>query len=511
MSLKKVLRGTALVGSVVAATAGYQWYQKQDIKLTQQPELLETTDVVAAQPSTLGLRATIPYGALVTAVNDLSATQYRDEDSGKWYHQTWIKIGGFKTKGPNWTIGYHWNVVAQRNGSVTIVPNGQALRISVPVTFNGQAGLRGDGAKLLKLHRKNFDGNLTAHFDVTLDLDENWCPVVAVNASHHWNSKPRVEVIDGIFATVTDAANDMLADQKEEVKKLIERELTCDVVRDVVAPHWRSWSVPIDAGEGLGLGEGVTAFLNVTPRDMAFSGLVADQDGVGVALSLTTIAELSQISIEEVALDLPQLQRAPWAPGEIRLDVPVSVPMDEIATVATQLLTGRDFYADTPVGSASVEVETVEVYQSGDRLVIGVTFDADVEQDFFSTSGTVYLSAVPVLDADTNEIRLHQVAFSRVLDNDLWSVVSAVFEGPIIEAISGGAVYDLSGDLAKATELVGHELNRSDAMEGVNLSVNDIAIAVANPTVSDGALSVVLRAEASVDATVAPEVLIATQ
>ncbi len=514
--MSKLHLSLSAIAVSAALGAGYQWYNKQDIALTEQPEQYEIVQTVDAQSSVVGLRATIPHKSLQQALTNLSAEPYRDTGADSFKKKLWTKGklpfgGSYKIEVGTLQGGYRWDVEVRRNGQITVGPNGDKLRISVPIHFKGNAGLRGDGARFLKLHRKNFDGSLTAFFDVAVDLDSDWNPVVSVDVSHHWNSKAKFEIIDGVFVSVSGLADDLIADQVNEVKAIIANEINSDVVRNAVAPYWRSWSVPVGTPADLGFGQDFPTFVNVVPEALAFSGVHVDDSGFGIAVNLTAKAEISSEPIDAVVNELPKLERAAWEPGQVKIDLPVSMPMQDIAQLANSSLVGEVFTSNTPVGDVAVELNEIDIYQSGDKLVAGVDFSADVEKEFFSTTGTVYLSAIPRLDEETEVVYLDDVSFSRALDSELWMAVSAVFEGPISASISEHVRYDLSSDIAKAEDMVHTQLLEPGFLEGISLEVNDIDISIADPMVTDGTVSMTFQAAASVDASVQPEAIAAIQ
>jgi hypothetical protein len=511
MSLKNTLLVTALTVSTIAAVAGAQWYEKQNLELTLRPEAFETQQQLAVEPSNIGLRASISYASLEQSLNDLAPTTFRDQGADSWHHQTWIRVGPLRTHGPRLSVGYRWDARAMRSGPITVGPNGDRLRIAIPISFHGNAGLRGDGARLLALHAKNFDGSLTAFIDVSFDLDANWCPVANFDVSHRWNSRARFEIIDGVHVSVSGIVDDAIAEQVDALQGVIADELECDTIRGLVAPYWRSWSVPIAGSEYFGLGDDVEAFFNVAPQSIAFSGLTVDQDAVGIAVNLVADTALESAQIEVERRELPELQTAEWAPGQINLNLPVTVSLDDIETVAREALVEEVFASDTPMGATSIVVRDVEVFQSGDRLVIGADIVVDAETHFFSTSGTVYLSAVPVFDPENNQVRLEQVSFSRELDNELWNSLSAVFEGQIVSAISEYAVYDLTDDIARAEAAAFDLLSAPNLLEGLALSVQSVSVSASAPVLSEGNLRIALHANSAVDATLLPGALVPIQ
>jgi hypothetical protein len=176
----------ALLGG--AAGAAWYWYQERDRVLSQKPDQEAEQPLIQLEESKLVLQAGISYATLEGLLSKLTLKPYSDSGSDSWEHQTKIKTKGLPdchfegikiyckdtwiiANGPKISVGYRYGYTVRRDGAITVRQNGDRVRITVPISASGNAGLRGDGAKLLKLHKKNFDGSLTAFLDVRFDVD----------------------------------------------------------------------------------------------------------------------------------------------------------------------------------------------------------------------------------------------------------------------------------------------------------------------------------------------------
>ena len=74
--------------------------------------------------------------------------------------------------------------------------------MSVQVSIDGSAGFVGALANFLKLNKKNFRGALTAQADISLGVNEDWCPTVTATPDFSWSDKAQLEVAGKLWINV---------------------------------------------------------------------------------------------------------------------------------------------------------------------------------------------------------------------------------------------------------------------------------------------------------------------
>jgi hypothetical protein len=80
------------------------------------------------------------------------------------------------------------------------------------------------------------------------------------------------------------------------------------------------------------------------------------------------------------------------------------------------------------------------------------------------------LSGVPVVEENGTVIRLDDVQFTRVLDNELWSVVSVVLSETIKEKLSDTVRYDLSERIEDVKGKLDEILSKTEEKVKINLT-----------------------------------------
>ncbi len=475
------LAGLAL-GLIAASGVGFwQWEQARDVTLSQAPTLAAAAYRPSPSVSEIALRLRIPFSSLQQAIGQALPLQFDLAGTGRKacvklpLHQ---KICG--------TPEYHATVA--REGPVQISGSGDQFRVSMPIGITGQGGVDGDAARLLGLQAKKFHAALMVNFNAKLDLDQDWCPVLQGAAGYRWIDPPRVEVVGGVWMDVSQEVNTPLQAAIAKAAGNLPRAISCERVRGPVARVWHEYDIPLRMA-GL--------YVRILPTAMGFSGLQADGGAIDLAARITAQTSLlTSPAVSDVGGDVgafPALARIPDDPGEISLLVPIHAPYGLLGDAAMRALGPREFEADR----ARIRISSVAFYPSGDRVVARIGFTARAPRRWFDTSGVVFVAGVPAVSADGRMLRLTDVGFSRILDNQLWSGLSVLFEGQIKDALTAAAVLDLGDVEANAGAAVKAALADPKRTGGIVLDVGTPVVRLASVAVGKNELIGVAQLQAS--------------
>jgi hypothetical protein len=383
----------------------------------------------------------------------------------------------------------------RRDGPVAVGRNGDAVRVSLPIRFDGNAGFRGDLARILGLDRKNFDGALVATLDLRFDLDQQWCPAVSAAIAFDWRRNPRVEIVGGVNVDVRSQVDGPLRNEIRKIERQIRDILPCERFHAELRRHWRGYSLPLQAGAGM-----PALYVLASPTSMAFSGMVPGDDRVGVAIVLRARTELATQPGPTDPLPLPPLTRAPYERGTIRIAVPIRAPYDMLTTAVSQALVAREFAAETPAGRVLVRPSSVELYPSGSRLVAAVAFAADLPGRLFDVSGTIHIFGTPVVEGG-RVVRLADVGFVRDLDHPAWSALSVALQDRILGELQRAAQQDL-GPLAEDASRRVAEAARTGRTPGLQVELSPPQIGIESVVVSAEGLLAIVGMETAAEITV---------
>lgn len=362
---------------------------------------------------------------------------------------------------------YNWHASLTPTGAPALARLGDALRIELPLLVKGQAGLNGDLASILSLSGKNFEVQARPGLDVRADLDQRWCPVIAVTPTNNWVSSASVEMVGRncigvdlgplghpqvcagpVNVDVTGPVNDKLSGPRDEMAAKVRDALSCDVVRKTVEPQWRGWSVPFRTGAGQQL------FLSVTPTGAAFSGLAVEDDAIRATVTLTARTVIGESEIHAESLPLPELKRTDDASSRLSVLLESNVSYETIARELREALQGQAFEQETAAGTVVVRVDDITMYPSGGGLAVGLKVSAKTPAQWFDTRGWVYLVGQPRVQEEGRGIRIENLRYATVLDSAFWQATSSVFEGRVLAALRSHSSIDLSKVLQESASKV---------------------------------------------------------
>ena len=192
---------TVALGVGAALVMAARSYAKRDVELSQRPPRESAPAPVPAGESHLGTEIVLPYAVLMEALN--KAAPVAETFSGREPFEVNVDkqvqktveeqvggdvgkvLGGLarvvtkvitvnqseKVKG---AIDYA--VTIRRDGPIRLSVHHDRLRVAIPLSVRGHAGLTGDAAKALGLDRKNFKGAITALADCQFGLSRGLVP-----------------------------------------------------------------------------------------------------------------------------------------------------------------------------------------------------------------------------------------------------------------------------------------------------------------------------------------------
>lgn len=428
-------------------------------ELTERPPILGDTLTFATMPSTIGTLVSLPISDLKALINAQVPPSFSERGNGPD-----VCVNLLFTKA---CAGTQYQFTATRAGDISVVPVGPGtLRLSVPIEFSGNGGLRGTGAELLKLDVKSFRGGLVLIADITPKLRADWCPELDLKPTYQWTSAPAVEIVGGAWVDVKGQVQGALDKAIPTMIEQVKTAVDCGKFKSGVEKLYATQSFPIETPQ---FGK---IYANVVPQGIGFSGIAVGEDAVKAAITLTTKVDISTQPLTSEQLPLPGLNSIASTEPKTTIALPVRAPYGVITQHIQQAVVGKTFEQNTPLGPLAVKVNGVEVYPSGANVVVGVDMEATTPSPAPNAKGKIYLLGKPATDGTV--IHLSDVRYSTVLDSAFWQVASTVFEGQIRSAITKAATHDLSNEISKGKEAIEKALRHSNAQAGFAVTLRNV-------------------------------------
>ena len=517
------------------------------VELSEKPPLLPSAAFPTKAQSNITLNALFPYQTISKALTDalpastpISGRQHICMDVERQVQQTIEeRIGGdvgkifggvakFITKVvtvgqvSNLCVDVDYQANITRSGPVTVNPLPEGLRLSVPISVDGSAGFAGDLASFLKLNKKNFRGTIIAGTNIEMAIDENWCPIIKAEPDFIWANKAELEVAGKFWIDVDSQAGPAINDAMRHASARLPELISCQRIKDLVAPIWHTYDVEFPAIRGQG------GRVIITPQRVGFSGL--SYTPVGAQLALMVVAETKvaispldlgpgkvelAVSVDSKPVDpakagpgvvgpaargkvdkveyLPRLEKISALQNSLNLSIPVVVSYQSLEQLLAGKAVGQTFAGALAGADASIKIIKTSVFPSGDRLIIGVQFESKITKPkSLAPQGWIYLAAKPKFDIATQTLTLTEVDFSRVLDNDLWNALSFLFQSKIRTAITDAVKLDLRPEIAASRARLRKELLAAAAKEGINMKLDDNFVGLTGVALTRDGLQIVV-------------------
>lgn len=421
-----------------------------------------------------------------------------------------IKVGASPYLGSTSACaGHHWSATASKSGPVSVIKSGEEMQISVPITINGKAGLRGDIAGILSLSGKSFAASVKPTVNLKLGFDQNWCPNIQASAKNDWISSANVEIIGQNCAKInlgplgnhgfcagpvgldlTNNANDALDSQKDKIQSEASKALDCDQIRKFIQDQWKPIVIPVNLDGQKPLN------LNITPSSLAFSNIQVDNDSINFKAIAKAKTKLEEKPAENKIVPLPPLENLSENNGESNLKIMLraNISYEKITDTLKGMLNNKNFETQTPAGKVSVKINDVEVFPSNGKIAIGVKVSADLPKHLSDAHGWVYLTTVPSIDPSGTQIKFNNLKYSTVLDEKLWKTIAVIFDKQILKELQKNSQIDLNPIISKNSKELAKTIN-STQITGVELNAEEPTAKLLDVTVGSKMLIATALAE----------------
>lgn len=299
-----------------------------------------------------------------------------------------IKVPGRKLK-----------ITVERNGPLVLWLRKARLHMELPLEFEIEGDL-------------DTDGEITLISDARFNVTSDWMPELDVENTFRWDWQPRVG-----FWPIRIRIGDRLApyirkalDAEEEKMEQAARERF--KLRAMAQAGWEQLQTPLSLGA-----EG-NEWLVLKPESAWLEPVTSDD--VDIFVNMWIGAQPRVITgakppepADKIAL--PELQKGDPPGRNMVLDHALRLTYAEAASEVGAKLLGRPL----PIDGGTFEIETLEFYPSGAKLVLDMEIRARRDGVRWPAKGTMQLLATPVYDVARGQLRLTEVEWAPIHNNPL--------------------------------------------------------------------------------------------
>lgn len=394
------------------------------------------------------------------------------ETNNPLYHPNeWIE-----TKGPAVSIGYRYDVDFELKENIKLsYVDDNTLKISIPISFKGTVGLKGNAASTLSLNKKNFDGEIQFLVNTSFSMTPEWCPKIGVVVTHSWISNPQIEILDNIYISLTGLTDKKLNEIEKNVSNLINQQVKCEMIRDIVKERWKYYGISLPE-----LANGKQYQLNINPSKAALSALKVYKDTLALYVGIKGNVSFND-NIVNTTSALPILENQTETTSKVKAFLPLLIKYDDIEHTANQYLKDNDVVLKPDIilkKKAKIKLIEMNCYPNGDEVVVGVKIKAKLPGNLFPVSGWVYLLGKPVMTGN-KKFELQNIDFSMTVDNKFYPAIATLFKPLLIDEIKKQTTRDLTDSIASIKKKL-LEKAKSFQHNNLGVSIQDIDLGIDN-------------------------------
>jgi len=233
-----------------------------------------------------------------------------------------------------------------------------------------------------------------------------------------------------------------------EATKIVDQEINKIDLKEYIQPAYDELQKDIFI-DGVG-------YLALFPKEISVSKLTFNKDKLNVSLGLKAAPTLKSTPFNVTPEKLPNLTKYKKSEG-FELYTDLKIDYDTLSKQIMYYLKKEVF----EVGRNKIMVNNLKLFSAGEKL--------GVQVDFIGTkSGTIYLVAKPVFDANNQQMRVDDLEYDLSTKNLLLKSAKWLLNETIRKKMQDAMTYDLKKDLDDAKRAVNKSLN-SEISKGVVL------------------------------------------
>ena len=357
--------------------------------------------------------------------------------------------GSTKTKGLSATV--------LRNGTISVSAADNYIYFTVPVSLSLRYGMF-DTPVAVKLKFKA-SARITPDWKLStevhyLGLSDLFSEEVGIGPI---SLKPR-SIVEGITRPLQQVLSNMVTKNINDIFPL----------KSQVAKVWNAAQKPVLVDQGY------NAWLKLTPREVTFFPLQAQNNRVQLSVGLTSFAEMV-IGPEPAAqplIPLPALKLVNTLDRSFRVALNADLFYKDIVTIASPMLLNKEFSSD----GRTIVLKSLELYGNGDKFVIRVETQGSLD-------GIFYLTGKPHFDSKTNIFSVEDVDFDMQSQSLLLQSADWFLHGTIRSKIQEKLNMDLTQRLEQSREMAGKAIAQRQLVDHVllkgsikNLKFSDVLV-----------------------------------
>ena len=348
----------------------------------------------------------------------------------------------------------------RRSGDLTLVPEGDGLRLSLPVTATFRATPVGLGAdSLQEALARDFSGAAVVTAHVTPVIGADWNAGLEVQADYRWTAPLSFELLRGVTINVQALIDPQIRSQLGSVSEALNASLRTGLkLRERATDLWerlsQPWTLPgIEGG-----------YVQIRPQGLSVTPISFGTDAASLTLggSFVALAGLAQTGLSQTAsgqtesrqmpvpvpsTPLPPLRVGPPPSRGVQLEVPVTLAYQQLSDLATRYAQAQAQQALPLPLSPRLSVRQV-VLSTPAPGQLNAAVSLTVRALGLSVAATVDVSGTPWLEGQV--LSLQGVSVKTRAGSLSGRVLGWLADGRVQALLQQRARFDLEPELKRA-------------------------------------------------------------
>ncbi|MGY2894561.1 DUF4403 family protein [Deinococcus sp. UYEF24] len=336
----------------------------------------------------------------------------------------------------------------RRSGDLQLTPDGDGLRLSLPVTATFRATPIGLGDFLAR----DFSGSAVVTAHVTPSIAADWNVGVQVQADYRWTDPLSFELLKGVSINVQTLVDPQIRSRLGGVSEALDTAARNGLkLRERAGELWsrlaQPWTLPGLPG----------SYALIRPQGLSVTPVRFGPEGAGVTLggSFAASAGLGQPPAPQPIGPLPPLRIGPPQGRGVTLEVPVTLAYGELSALATRYAQTREYPLALPF-SPKLKVQNIVLSTpAADRLSTGklnAAVQLTVRALGLSVGATVDVSGTPKLEGQ--RLTLQDVSVRTRQGSLSGRVLGWLADSRVQSLLAKQASFDLGPELVQAGALL---------------------------------------------------------
>ncbi len=213
-----------------------------------------------------------------------------------------------------------------------------------------------------------------------------------------------------------------IAGSKGFIEKKIDKEVVAFFpTKEELTKTW------VEIQEPYLLSEDYSAWVVARPQAVRMSSLKGIDNNIVTNIGIDTYLDIKVGEKPYVNKNpkLPNLDKGTQGGGMFKIAIGTQIDFNKATEVLKNNFVGYEFEYKK---KKKIVIRDIEVYANGDNIVIGMSFDGDME-------GKIYMTGIPKYDKDEEKIYIDDFKFDAKTKNALLNIAEVMVKGPFKKKI----------------------------------------------------------------------------